>query len=711
MPKLIYRENTFVDRFKKERTLGAWVREGVTEREICETIIRQNGGRINWVYDENYGKYYIESIEIAGLAKLTNIQLYDENGRMFFHIGKDGNGSWGNPDSITADVFTRIKVQDDSDRGEKNKQDFSINPLEKIANAEPNYLPEFLRKKGGGGADHADNVTKEQLQSIEMQEKITFTVDASTGISVSLTGEEIVNNMDLVKLMGQKIEELGLPAIPNGANNAFDRYLENALMQALPENIKSILQNGTQAGMLDGMNFQFSIMLKMVATQFDAFERYQLSINGNMTGQSGNASVTQQMEAQTQSEPFYVEFAKAMPQTMGTNTHETIRIENATSAKEYVPEESMIVRLIMNPTERRLWGRLYGFPDEEVAQIPNENSQSEKLIPLSKQTERGIKLPNLNRASETKTEKSDLEMYVKYSKKRRKKERAAEEGKKSEPSTSKPETKIQEIAKEKQTAKKPMVELPKEIPKDKKGSDEKDFEAGKGEKAGKKNGKQNARKEIEPKKEEKRAQRLEELKKKLELAKERKEDMQKKAEKNEKEEAAKAKTRKESMETKSEKAKTNLINLDDKKKELEKKAKDKQKPDTPKLAEKKDYGMKKAVANSAKGNESEAKETKTKAEGAKKIGKEKTEIAKSALTRTENKKSARVPNPTESKKPEENKKTPTAPKAKEPRAKPESTAIQVYSPFQSNRRQKTVSPFALGRIAKPRKRRKTMNAA
>jgi hypothetical protein len=37
---------------------------------------------------------------------------------------------------------------------------------------------------------------------------------------------------------------------------------------------------------------------------------------------------------------------------------------------EFKEEENPIIRLIMNPTERRLWGKLYGFPDEDVGTMP-----------------------------------------------------------------------------------------------------------------------------------------------------------------------------------------------------------------------------------------------------------------------------------------------------------------------------------------------------
>ncbi|MFH1784941.1 MAG: hypothetical protein ABH842_00785 [Candidatus Micrarchaeota archaeon] len=49
--------------------------------------------------------------------------------------------------------------------------------------------------------------------------------------------------------------------------------------------------------------------------------------------------------------------------------------------EQYTPEESMILRLLMNPTERKLWGRLYGLPDDEASPIVLE-----KLVLQSLQT-------------------------------------------------------------------------------------------------------------------------------------------------------------------------------------------------------------------------------------------------------------------------------------------------------------------------------------
>jgi len=41
-----------------------------------------------------------------------------------------------------------------------------------------------------------------------------------------------------------------------------------------------------------------------------------------------------------------------------------------TQQQEFKEEESMIIRLLMNPTERKLWGKLYGLPVEEEEPIP-----------------------------------------------------------------------------------------------------------------------------------------------------------------------------------------------------------------------------------------------------------------------------------------------------------------------------------------------------
>jgi len=45
---------------------------------------------------------------------------------------------------------------------------------------------------------------------------------------------------------------------------------------------------------------------------------------------------------------------------------------------EFRQEESMIIRLLMNPVERKLWGKLYGLPDDEEIRKSNEIKKKEK---------------------------------------------------------------------------------------------------------------------------------------------------------------------------------------------------------------------------------------------------------------------------------------------------------------------------------------------
>lgn len=714
-PNLVYQELQLRDSSNRLVKYGCVVDRNATILDFLNIIASKYGLQIDKKYYEKYGSYLVTSISgtdrDGNRFELADIQMYVDG--KFVHLrAEDGTNGWANAELLRVGDLQGKSIVFQSDTALGNdflSQDLKAVPV--VAKADELLYRDNSWKNrnnsGGGASEPSMDTDRKEIESLKTQStaKILVEVSDNSFKATTLDGEEI-NDSNFFRLMNQEFG-ISLPQLTPQAEGTLRQYFDRAIKDAI-------------AGQeFDGRSYSVELELKLVSTRFDAIERYQLYIyppdsysdNPQMQN-SGRFSFElqeTQMElgqANKEMERFVGALERAgigkkedfVPNNnVGMDDRETTRTERVTPAKEYVPEESMIVRLIMNPTERRLWGRLYGFPDEEVAQMPNENSQLAKMPSFSKQAEPESRIAQTAISkSETKTEKS--EMDAKPPKRRKKKERAAEEKKEGIPPVA-----------EKILTKKPALELPKEISKGKTKPDEKDSDAGKGEKAGKRREKQNARKEMEPKKEEKRAQRLEELKKKLELAKERKEEAQKKAEKSEKEKEDVAKSKKDAKtekEAKLEKAKTNLINLDDKKNELEKKAKDKQKPDAPKLAEKKDYGVKKAVATSAKGNENEARKiTEKKAKEAKANGGKEVRAKQSEITKPETKKSANVP---KSKKPEE-KKAHESKKAKEP-ARTEAAA-QIYSPFQENRKQKTVSPFAIWRSVKPKKSGKMRKAA
>lgn len=71
-----------------------------------------------------------------------------------------------------------------------------------------------------------------------------------------------------------------------------------------------------------------------------------------------------------------------------TSNNETDVSQANQNQAEFKQEESMIIRLLMNPAERKLWGKLYGLPDDEEIRKANEVSKKEsktakiKQIPL-----------------------------------------------------------------------------------------------------------------------------------------------------------------------------------------------------------------------------------------------------------------------------------------------------------------------------------------
>ena len=89
----------------------------------------------------------------------------------------------------------------------------------------------------------------------------------------------------------------------------------------------------------------------------------------------------------------YLGYSKSFLSRMATTEQSLIlRPDNKTHPlafdgfqKTHVPEESMIMRLLMNPVERRLWGKLYGLPDDEQKDEPRETSgkrtNGKKVVP------------------------------------------------------------------------------------------------------------------------------------------------------------------------------------------------------------------------------------------------------------------------------------------------------------------------------------------
>ena len=371
----VYRKTTFVTAEKERITLGGWVNKNANAREAVEDILKQNGGRMIREFDEKFGVFYVKEIRLLRDGNeiiLKKVQLYDQNGNMFFQIGEGNAKAWGNFDTIKACHFTHAMVKDDSDLPETN-------------------LPNPNIFRSGGGANHADDASKSDIEKVK-EVSVTLSVNLTSGEMFTLDGTLVANQTELNDIAKQELEKLGLPPIPVPAIPTFERFVGEALHKVLPDVVYRNFEQQMQqeANTFDGIPVSISIILNMVATRFDAVERYQLSVSAAKT--SDNDSEPYMKNTKTSS--FFVDLpiveirgdVNCQPEISDYNQIPPTRhssdstilpqetpIKPVATPKEHKEEESMIIRMIMNPTERRLWGRLYGFPDEDQKPFENDD--------------------------------------------------------------------------------------------------------------------------------------------------------------------------------------------------------------------------------------------------------------------------------------------------------------------------------------------------
>ena len=83
---------------------------------------------------------------------------------------------------------------------------------------------------------------------------------------------------------------------------------------------------------------------------------------------------------------------EAMSAQVITDTNEVAVPQTNQNKFEFKQEESMIIRLLMNPVERKLWGKLYGLPDDEEIRKSNEIKKKD-TAPAKIKTEKITPLP------------------------------------------------------------------------------------------------------------------------------------------------------------------------------------------------------------------------------------------------------------------------------------------------------------------------------
>lgn len=372
------------------------VRKEATGKEIFESLARQYGAKVDIQYSDRYGCHYLAGMGISKDGKnydLNNIQIYDSQGRMLVRIGENKQILYLNLDTMTAADCNNLIAKDDSYRGSQ-LQDALPNPIQSLAQ-EDNF--DRLHRRVSGGGSHADDVSKEAIQYFMSQKTVLARINADTEELFTEHGEKIGSSAEFAKFMLSEFGNSGMPKMPEVAIPSFNTLVDNALNKLIPE-LKTALVNDTSSrNTMDGMPSLFTITLKFVAQRFDAFDRYQVTFSSQDANESSscasktfssegvqNEKETSSLVATSISQPaFYVDFPtketfaelKVLEQ-LATRTD--VREERNASQGQIKQEESQLMRLLMNPTERKLWGKLFGLPDDEIQQIVSD-TQSPKI--------------------------------------------------------------------------------------------------------------------------------------------------------------------------------------------------------------------------------------------------------------------------------------------------------------------------------------------
>lgn len=570
------------DRFGNKAHVDYEIRSGENPAVSIARAIEQKGGKCTLEFDEKLGKHYIKEITLGEVHLDGFIQFYDKNQRMLCRVGKDGDVLWENLDSIDLTKHRILNLQDDVGMTQELRD-----PLEELAlrSGAMQY-----QRRGGGGGDHREEMSRDQIEKLERETVFSISVDPNTYEIFDESGKKITKFDDLIFKMHEQLANIGMPIMPKAAEPAFNAQLTDALSAIIPKEVIYALENKNPAQMLDGFPVSIAVTLQMVAIKFDAFDRYGISVAACSTLQNMQANERVEMEVKNS-------IAQPIPTSPTTQiktadhfyvdlpVYSRMRTEKIQNPKD---EENPIIRMIMNPTERRLWGRLFGFPDEEQVQtIVGTEQKMERQLPQKPSIIlREIEQKDVNEhKKETSEKKQNPEKEAKTNKKQR-----------------------------------------KDDPKDSKKKDERK-EKEKGSDEDKKPGGGKAAKKKKPEKEEltaKKEEKLREAKLNALQGKERKKQEKTKAPMEKQEQEAihekrkkrkKERTRKTEEQIKTEPGLTKQKRI----KQTEKKEKTK----LEKFPEKKKYGTKKAIANDSKKPKSTSvklvvpENTKTRSEGKK----------------------------------------------------------------------------------------------
>ena len=331
-----------VDRNGRLFSVKGLVKKG-SDSSVAADVVKQNGGIV--VTEGRYLKM------ISFPSKGFDVefpQFYVKEG-LPFKI-KDGKVIWSCLEDAIIRSDARIRIQDDRpytqdmpDIWSRVKWFFSKN------------------KKGGGGCggskEEQDILTSEAMKLAERDPDAEFSYNPKTGDINPLT-PLVIEKQDFMQDPFQ-----GRPDSPGGFGAiGLLNIIPSAQKITEPKEVKASnenIVNASKENCSDG-------------GQREIYKRENIVSDDHVNS-------------------VFLNYSKSfLSRIAATEQSPILRFDNPNPLafdgfqKTRAPEESMIMRLLMNPVERRLWGRLYGLPDDEQrddpGEAPGKKTNGEKVV-------------------------------------------------------------------------------------------------------------------------------------------------------------------------------------------------------------------------------------------------------------------------------------------------------------------------------------------
>lgn len=291
------------------------VSEGTDAKEATDAVARQNGYSLRWVFNEKYDKY-----ELIAITDSSGTVIAQKDSSMGFHFSV-GDGVI--PVFIGADGDIRKFADfDDIPVGGRVKQiiielvDTVFDPktIEEMTGVRQRGLLERLQEAHGGAGSNPIVLPDRTVDADGSLAYLSF-VNVKTGEAqlVCLKGEEEVTVLDFIK---QNNIPHNVTVVYEIQQRIFDCPSAADILYAAAQQRSTEEKNGSPAENI---------------------------LMGDISIIEGPPPVVQQGR----------DYCKP--------------VGDLVLSAPSNPQESVFIRLLMNPAERRLWGRIYGLPGDEDA--------------------------------------------------------------------------------------------------------------------------------------------------------------------------------------------------------------------------------------------------------------------------------------------------------------------------------------------------------